>query len=85
MKFACRCGLHNNLYLTYLVCILDLYNHVGLRSVPGPRACRESRPPVLWGPPFPGHSGYLLSVSVSSGQRVRLGSLVFEIYLVSLS
>ena len=79
MKFACRCELRDNPFLTYLVCILDLYVHVDLRSVPGPRARRERRPPVLWGPPFPGHSWYLLSVSVGSGRRVRLGSLVFEI------
>ena len=85
MKFAYHCELRDNPYPTYLVYILDLYIHEDLKSAPGPRARRESCPPVVWGLPFPGCSGYLISLSVNSGRKVHLGFLVFEIYLVSLS
>ena len=66
MKFVCHCGLRDNTYPTYLVYILNLYDPVDLKCVPDPQACRESRPPEVWGAPFPGRSGYLLSLFVSS-------------------
>ena len=77
MKFAYHCGLRDSPYRNYLKYIPDLYDHVDLKSGPGPRARRESCPPVLQGHPVPGHGGYLL---LSSGRREILCCLVFGIF-----
>ena len=85
MKFAYHYGLRDNPYPTYSVYALDLYDLEDLENVPGRWVHKESRPPGVWGPPFPGRGGYLILLSVNSRHKVCPGFLVFEIYLVSLS
>ena len=86
MKYACRYGLRDSPYPIYSVYILDLCDHMALRSVPSPPARKESPPPKEWGHPFPGLPGeYLKLLVLNFKRRVSMGFLVFGIYLVSLS